>query len=206
MPNRVISFDVGIVNLGLWIGTTDESAEQFVTLHWELVDIKACNTNTIAETGYRLMDVLQQRLSLFDIASDPYIVIELQPESNIKMKALSHILQAWFYCQGVHESRIRFVSPRNKLTVYTKPLKSVSESAIIKGSYLYRKNISVEHTKAMLEENNEPQWRTVLDGHVKKDDLADSYLQGCHTLKRLHAVDVRVAKRKARVAAAAAKT
>lgn len=197
--NTVISFDVGIVNLGLWIGTLDqENPERIVTTHWELIDLRS-NT-TLGNATLRLVDALNQRRPLFQQGPRTYVVIETQPNGNPSMRTLSHVIQAWFYLQSFVEGNIKFVSARNKLTVYTKPLEEPVHN--ISGAYRYRKELSVSHTRAMLRDMEEPEWAKFLERHFKKDDLADAYLQGCHALRRFYTADQRAERRVQRLSKA----
>jgi len=198
--NTVVSFDIGVVNLGIWIGRLNYDTGRYITDHWELVDI--LSRSTVADACNRLVDALNARNELLcGMEPNPrrYIIIESQPDSNVKMKCLSHVLQSWFYSKRiVPERNIKFVSARNKLLVYTKPLDD--DVPFISNSYRYRKDMSVAHTRALLKEADEIKLLEFLNSHLKKDDLADAFLQGCYALKQFRAVDERVARREARVA------
>lgn len=194
--NQVISFDVGIVNLAIWIGHVND-AEQYVTHHWELVDLNA--NGTLANACTRLVDALHERADVFAADGDalPTVVIESQPDTNVKMKVLSHVIQTWFYVHWKGEANVKFVSARSKLSVYTKPLHD--DVVQYSNAYRYRKDLSVAHTRELMKEHGEAHWLQFLDAHCKKDDLADAYLQGCHMLKRMYAINNRVRQRRKRL-------
>ena len=192
-PVTVISFDVGTVNLALWIGQMD--GDVYVTQHWELINVHTPNvpSSTIDRVCTCTVDALRAAQNRFVPTDETFVVIESQPTTNIRMKCVSHVIQTWFYCHGFAEDSIKFVSPRNKLTVYTKPLKD--DVFFVSNAYRYRKDMSTAHARALLEEHEQHEWLRFLNSHAKKDDLADAYLQGCHSLKRLQSASDRATRR-----------
>jgi hypothetical protein len=51
-------------------------------------------------------------------------------------------------------------------------------------SYADKKRLSIEHSKYFLEKNNNNQYISFFNEHKKKDDLADSFLQGLYYIKK----------------------
>jgi glutaredoxin len=90
------------------------------------------------------------------------VLIENQPA--VRLKALQGMLIQYWTMQG---ALVEIVSPANKL----KALNMVGTS------YAQRKKLSIEHTRRILTERKMP--TTYFDSKKgKKDDLADSFLQG----------------------------
>jgi hypothetical protein len=87
--------------------------------------------------------------------------IEQQPNQNVCMKVLSHVLQGLFLAHGAPS--VRIVSPKSykrhggALTTYSK-----------------RKKDSVDRVRAMVA--GDSQWSDFYASHRKQDDLADALL------------------------------
>lgn len=101
------------------------------------------------------------------------IVLENQPVlKNPTMKSIQMILYSYFLIRGNSNTQIQLFSAKNKLNIYDGPEIICNK----KGDYAKRKFLSIEYTKYFLKDN-----LSKLQGflsHSKKDDLADSYLQG----------------------------
>lgn len=99
------------------------------------------------------------------------ILIENQigPLAN-RMKSIQGMLTQFFVEKNIYD--IHFVSSQNKL----KPYK------LGKLSYKERKTKSIDITKNILEKNNS-NWLELFFQNKKKDDLADSFLQGIWYIK-----------------------
>ena len=116
-----------------------------------------------------------------DFLNIDYVLIENQPVlKNPTMKSVQMILYSYFLINGIIKNtikEIKFISARNKLKVYDGPLIEVK----IKGKYARRKRLSIEYCRHMI--NNDENNLQFFNGHKKKDDLADSYLQAIWFLK-----------------------
>jgi hypothetical protein len=91
------------------------------------------------------------------------VLIENQigPLAN-RMKALQGmVIQYWL----MQQSYVECISASNKLKLF------ITE----KTTYAERKRLSIEYTRQLLENNK---LETTFERHTKKDDLADSFLQG----------------------------
>ena len=71
---------------------------------------------------------------------------------------------------------IHFISPRNKLKVYTGPKIECPYS----NPYKKKKWLGIEYCRYILKDSK---WLTHFNKHKKKDDLADSYLQGLYYIQ-----------------------
>ena len=80
----------------------------------------------------------------------------------VRMKMMQGMLLQWATMRGA--TRVEFVSSANKL----KAIDGITDT------YGDRKALGVAATRQLIA----PRWQTFFDGHKKKDDLADAFLQG----------------------------
>ena len=74
--------------------------------------------------------------------------------------------------------------PRNKLKVYDGTrAQEIEASMKCKTTYARTKRLSVEYTKDMIKEQSS--WLALLSNSKKKDDLADSFMQGLCYLEKI---------------------
>ena len=139
-------------------------------------------------TSYDLSKISKlciERLRGLDLTEIKYVLIENQPAlKNPVMKSIQMIIYTFFIMDGVmnNESSIQevyMVNARNKLKVYHGPKIDCNK----KGKYAKNKFLSVEYTKIMVE-NEEEQFKNLFEESKKKDDLADSYLQGIYWIDK----------------------
>jgi len=99
-----------------------------------------------------------------------HVVIENQisPIAN-RMKTVQGMISQYFIMRNVNIT-IEFVSASNKLK---------DQKACLKTSYSERKKLGVQQCLESISNNiNYTVWETFFKNHLKKDDLADSFLQG----------------------------
>lgn len=117
------------------------------------------------------------------------ILIENQPSmKNPKMKAISSTIYDYFLIRGIFDrevtnskiEKVKFMSPSNKLKLADEgdTKKLVKAKGDESKSYKLTKSLGIKYCKVMIEPY--PQWKDLLDSHKKKDDLADSFLQGMY--------------------------
>ena len=82
------------------------------------------------------------------------------------MKAVQGMLTQYFIMKDVRD--VSYVSASNKLKPYTTE----------KLTYKQRKKLAITVTEALLASEGTPELRDLYKHSRKKDDLADSYLQG----------------------------
>ena len=117
------------------------------------------------------------------------ILIENQPSlKNPKMKAISSTLYDYFLIRGIFDkeitksniTRVKFMSPSNKLKLADEG--DTKKLVKLKGNdaktYKLTKSLGIKYCKEMIEPYNN--WKVVFNSHKKKDDLADSFLQGMY--------------------------
>ena len=125
-------------------------------------------------------------LNLEDISS---VLIENQPAlKNPVMKSIQMIIYTFFIIEGViNESSsinsVHMINARNKLKVYKGEPVSIPFKNDKKNRYKINKFLSVEYTKNMIE-NESDEIKNIYNLSKKKDDLADSYLQGIYWLEK----------------------
>ena len=119
-----------------------------------------------------------------DFLNCKYVLIENQPcMKNPTMKSIQMILYSYFLIKGLknNESNItnvKFISPMNKLKVYDGPKITLK----VKSKYTIRKKSAVIHSQYFLQNNNK--YLNLFNSNKKKDDLADSFLQGLYYIKK----------------------
>ena len=208
---KVLSWDVGIYNLSYCIIEKNET-DEIKIIKWDIVNLvdneeMKKNRNLIFENIPRKLYEIPELLNV------DYVVIENQPSlKNPQMKSIQMILYSYFLILGKiigdgdkntgYIDKIDFCSASNKLKVYDGP-KIVLEEKINKrkkkiiententeGSnlkknkikYSDKKKLAIEHTKYYLEKNDK--YINFFNNHGKKDDLADSFLQGLYYIKK----------------------
>lgn len=112
-----------------------------------------------------------------------YVLIELQPKINAKMKNLSNMLYTCFVLKGIVEKvppvqmkKVLFISAKHKLKPYDGPFIDASH---LKGKYARTKYTGRKQCEHYLSTTEQLQCQLdFFKGHKKQDDLADSFLQG----------------------------
>jgi hypothetical protein len=90
---------------------------------------------------------------------------QISPIAN-RMKCIQGMITQFFIEKGVND--IHFISSSNKLKHFDVPKKSYKE----------RKSSGIAVMLDLLKKEQINSWNTMFASHKKKDDLADSYLQG----------------------------
>jgi hypothetical protein len=117
------------------------------------------------------------------------ILIENQPSmKNPKMKAISSTIYDYFLIRGIFDkevtksniTRVKFMSPSNKLKLANEG--DTKKLVKLKGNdaktYKLTKTLGIKYCSEMIEPYEN--WKFVFNQHKKKDDLADSFLQGMY--------------------------
>jgi hypothetical protein len=185
---KILSFDVGIVNLAYCIVETGNEYPKI--LNWEIIELsKKGNSFTahiassgIAELYITLINELDRRLFLKEV---DIVLIEKQPSFNPKMRIIAGCLQTYFYIRGVVDKQdnkinsVEFFSPKNKLKCYDGPELDISSKngKTVKSKYAQTKKMGVAIARSKLDEYNENDISIFFENSKKKDDLSDCYLQ-----------------------------
>jgi hypothetical protein len=180
---KVLSFDVGIKNLGYCVLDLD-----YKIYHWGLINFikdvgkKKIDTDEMCELLYAELDERPE------IRQVDRVVIENQPcLKNPKMKTIQIMLLSYFVNLKKQFNIIQKIDcflPRNKLDVYMgADRQEIIDSITLKSKYSKTKKLSILFTRKMIVD--QPDALKILDTEKKKDDLADSFIQGaCYINKK----------------------
>jgi hypothetical protein len=141
----------------------------------DIVSEAKANDFDLIQLGISIREKFNNKL---DLSSIDAVVIENQisPLAN-RMKSLQGMIAQYFIMNDIYN--IIFYSASNKL-------KTVID-ATTSTTYKERKSISVSHTTDILENYDVlNKWLGYFSTHKKKDDLADSFLQGISFLSQRH--------------------
>jgi hypothetical protein len=123
------------------------------------------------------------KLSAYNFLDVHDVIIENQPAlKNPTMKTVQMLLYSYFLINGYTSDtsaigNIEMINARNKLKAYTGPQIESPFPKEKKNIYKTNKFLAIEYCKVMVEEE-ESQFRELFLSSKKKDDLADSFLQG----------------------------
>ena len=175
---RVVSFDVGVKHLG-YVVMDCRGVWDFNILRWNVLTIKGKNIQEYTQD-------LVAKLREVDFGIVDTVVIEQQINRNTQMKVLSHVLQTFFFCHHrVTSDCVVFLSAKLKLQPLTREYSKFLDEAMHKlnlssGSIGRReiKALSVEVTSSIIKGKcPDLRWLEMFEGHKKRDDLADAFLQ-----------------------------
>lgn len=176
---RILSIDCGIKNLAYCVLECDNNSYKIV--EWNILNVQGGDFYT---TSQQLVDVLADTFVNADDSFD-FILIENQPViKNPVMKSIQIVIYTFFLTiskQQGHDTEIKLMSASNKLKVRHKPPEDTLRITS-KNKYQENKQLSIAYTKHYLRDD-EP-WLTRFIQEKKKDDLADSFLQGMFFIER----------------------
>jgi hypothetical protein len=115
----------------------------------------------------KLDKILEEHLSSINIVA---IENQISPIAN-RMKTIQGMIAQYFIMRN-NTTEIEFVSASNKLK---------EEKKDVKATYTERKKLGIKKALELLESETDfknPTWSEHFSNHSKKDDLADSFLQG----------------------------
>ena len=184
----IVSWDIGVNNLSYCI--LDISENKINIKKWDIIDIK--NGMNIKKEKMRIFENIPNILDTIpELLDAKYVVIENQPcMKNPTMKSIQIIVYSYFIIKGLQNKdsnieHIIFQSASNKLKVYKGP--PVEKK--YKTKYSQRKFEAVKHTNFFLE--NDKENFDFFNSKKKKDDLADSYLQGLYFIMKNKLADLK---------------
>ena len=104
---------------------------------------------------------------------------QISPIAN-RMKTIQGMIAQYLIMRGI--KNIIFYSAINKLKTFIGSDKT---------SYSERKHLSISYTSQIITKNNLlNDWLTFFNSHKKKDDLADSFLQGLSYLIQKYMIQI----------------
>ena len=139
----------------------------YISLHaFDIIGKKSANQLDLVTIGISMKNEFDKIMPTTNIE---HVIIENQisPIAN-RMKTIQGMIAQYFIMKGIQQ--VSFVSAMNKLKSFT-----VNNE---KTEYKDRKKMGVTITGGILEFYNNKEWLIFFKGHKKKDDLADSFLQG----------------------------
>ena len=155
----------------------------------ELKPFKFKNSATLNfdDVKYSLIMELEKRTNLL---SADYVVIENQPSfKNPRMKSIASTLYDYYLIRGIIDKQItksqitqvKFMSPSNKLKIAndgdTKQLIKAKKTDDTQ-AYKLTKSLGIKYCLDLIQ--HLPEWIKHFNSYKKKDDLADSFLQGAY--------------------------
>ena len=161
----VLSIDVGIVNLAVCLLNGPDNIE-----FWHVFDLgKAADTT---RRLIKLNSALEGVPELRDKSKIKTVLIEKQPSFNPKMRVMASALHMYFVTKGFKD--IRSYSAKYKLQ-----LCEGADAYNCATRYSNNKKRAVETTKHFLDNvSSLNKWTATFSDAKKKDDYADSFLQG----------------------------
>jgi hypothetical protein len=156
---------------------------------------KSSRTLNFDDVKYDLIMVLESHKNLLNAN---YVVIENQPSfKNPRMKSIATTLYDYYLIRGIIDKEItksnilqvKFMSPSNKLKIAndgdTKELVKAKKTTETAG-YKLTKSLGMKYCLELIQ--HLPNWIVHFKSFKKKDDLADSFLQGAyfytHSIKK----------------------
>ena len=172
-------------------------AKQIYKTETKLLQLKSFKTKSsrtlnFDDVKYDLIMELENRVNLL---SANYVVIENQPSfKNPRMKSIATTLYDYYLIRGIIDKQItksnitqvKFMSPSNKLKIANdgdkKQLIKAKSTDETKG-YKLTKSLGMKYCLELIQ--HLPESVTHFKSHKKKDDLADSFLQGAYFYTQL---------------------
>jgi hypothetical protein len=151
---------------------------------------QSANEMTMIDIGISIRKELDKLPFMLEVDC---IIIENQisPIAN-RMKTIQGMIAQYFIMNN--KTNIAFISSANKLKAFAKPMVVVGENTLTnivveektktKTTYAERKKASVDITLNLLENDINKEFKDFFSTHKKKDDLADSFLQGVWYLSK----------------------
>lgn len=167
-------------------------AKQIFKTETKLLQLKSFKTKSsktlnFDDVKYDLIMELENRVNLL---SANYVVIENQPSfKNPRMKSIATTLYDYYLIRGIIDKpitksniiQVKFMSPSNKLKIANdgdkKQLVKAKSTDETKG-YKLTKSLGIKYCLELVE--HLPESVAHFKSHKKKDDLADSFLQGAY--------------------------
>jgi len=161
----VLSIDVGIKNLAVCLLNDSENIE-----FWNVFDLG--NATDTTRRLIKLNSALESHSELSDRTKIKTVLIEKQPSFNPKMRVMASALHMYFVTKGFKD--IRSYSAKYKLQLCEN-----ADAYDCGTRYGNNKKRAVETTKHYLDNVLAlNKWKSTFMAAKKKDDYADSFLQG----------------------------
>tara|TARA_Y100000389_G_scaffold48380_1_gene43636 strand:+ start:612 stop:1202 length:591 start_codon:yes stop_codon:yes gene_type:complete len=193
----ILSFDIGIKNLGyciLYKDLTINNEKNLIIHKWGVINIlednEKCKDISLDEIGTRMYKRLHDEFLQENITE---VLLENQPVlKNPVMKSIQILIMGFFKYESIILGReiklIKLINASNKLKLGKKLIQfNESEDILkIKTKYNRNKKLAILYTNYFLEKelySDYNKYNTLFNGHKKKDDLSDAFLQGLYYIK-----------------------
>lgn len=179
----ILSFDIGVKNLAYCYFEFDKILDIIKIKDWNVLDISSINKS---DQSSILLEKLHHHFNDIDL---DYIVIENQPAlKNPIMKTVQVMVYTYFQYQKIilhREIDVHTINARNKIKHSYNLMKSYDCPEIIcktnpTNKYKWNKEASILYTQQFLEYKNLSEHIDFFKSFKKKDDLADTLLQGLY--------------------------
>lgn len=179
----LLSFDIGVKNLAYCYFRYDKKSDVTQIIKWGILDISCSDKSN---QSIILLDQLDNHFSNIEI---DYIVIENQPAlKNPIMKTIQVMVFTFFQYQAVllkKQFDVHIINARNKIKNAQRMLQDYGCAEIQcktppSNKYKWNKEASILYTRQFLECKNLDSDLSFFDKFKKKDDLADTLLQGLY--------------------------
>ena len=138
--------------------------------YFNIYETENCNDIDLIKVGINMNIQLNNFMKYHNDIKQVIIENQISPIAN-RMKTIQGMTSQYFINNNIHN--IVFVSSFNKLKLFSNK----------KLSYREKKKLSVEITTKFLDETSQMKaWKEMFNKSKKKDDLADSFLQGYYYL------------------------
>lgn len=163
----------------------------------EFTNKQSANNLDLVKIGIALKNAFDEILSSMPLMDQVIIENQISPIAN-RMKTIQGMIAQYFIMKGVQQ--VSFISAANKLKAFTaagdskteykdrkKLSVEVTNRLLIAHKEHENKNVNIKYHKKNNKKNeNEKDWINLFLKHKKKDDLADSFLQGIWFLQNKH--------------------
>ena len=192
----ILSFDIGVKNLAYClfyfksehtpINLKDAELE---IIEWDVIDLNEFFSTKKPSFNERTNVLLIKIHELFSLIEIDYVLIENQPVlKNPIMKSIQMIIYTYFKHLQLNESKLikdtLIINASNKirfaLNVLSKEFKEDIEISKDKKSYKDNKQLAITYIKKVLNYKNLLNQLEFFNSYSKKDDLADTLLQGLY--------------------------
>lgn len=162
---NVLSIDVGIKNLAYCCLTRTKINA------WGVIDLGVKQNSSTEAITKALVTSLDSKKEYFNDIT--HVIIEKQPARNPKMRYIEGMLSSYFYIRGIQDGNV------SSVTSYSPKHKLGSNTFRGKCSYSDRKKLSISRCREFIQNSDENEgFKLFFDKSKKKDDLADTLLQG----------------------------
>ena len=140
---------------------------------FQIVQTQKADKMNLVDLGKNMMNHFDQHLNGETNTIDAVLIENQISTIATRMKTLQGMITQYFIMKGIE--KIEFISSANKLKPFIDKKKT---------TYAERKKIGITLTRRLVNEQAFLDgWKELFNNHKKKDDLADSFLQGLWYLR-----------------------